>query len=330
MANSTANSMCTFAQKVLQCRLHLTSVEKGHEHHGGWQDVFGGACFAVPRGVWRRHTKREAERALKNMIQQILEKIPGEESTAQTLASCFMRFTWDPSHFTVENMEEAMDRFLDNLAELKKHEALIVAFIINTYGSNNIRAYTVGGGAIPRIPVLFDEPTVAEHAGGGSSVFEQGKLYDLYKIVHPSDPSLVLANKPEGFTIRRDIMLFWWQARTEYATYVRDRTILSAMVEDGEVLRHVGGGDEDFDRISPISMVAHTFSPTFVDSANRQLMRQRLLSFASDARENISPATSPATSPVAPPTVVRPNKRQRREEEEANTQRCFRLRTLYK
>lgn len=321
----------SFSHLVQQCQQHIISVQEGYEHEGGWLDVYGGPFLAVPRGVWKFHTKREKERALTKMLQCVLEKIPGEEVTAQKMASCFMRFTWDPSHYTVENMEKAMQSFLDNLDDLKKNELSLLKYLTQTYGKSVLR-YTVGGRAVPRIPVVFDKLTFAEYAGGGKARFEQGKLYDLYKIVHPSNPSLLLVSKPEGFTIQRHIMLYWWQARTEYTTYMRDCEDLCMMIENREVFDCLSdSSEENFDRISPV-VLGHTFFPAFVDNVNEQLMRDRILSFGTDTWESVlSPPASPPSSPAAPPTVARPKKKRSREEEQQpSSQRCFRPRTLYK
>ena len=100
-----------------QCIPRLTTIQIGFEDECGWQDVFGQPYLTVPRGVWKRHTKREKQRAKDQMVSAMLKELPDTNearATADRMASCFMRFTTVPSDYTLGAMKLAMAQFLAN------------------------------------------------------------------------------------------------------------------------------------------------------------------------------------------------------------------------
>ena len=318
--------MSRFLRLCLQCKEHLTSVQEGHEEECGWQDVFGQPCLFLPQRVWHLYTKQEKIRERDKMIAKILGELPDDDAaTARRMATCFMRFVQEVADYTLQNMEMTMQVFLKNFDELNLRGNGCVEYIRATYGDNCLR-YTVDG-AVPRIPILFDTATCGKTMGGKDLQFEAGRLYDLYSIVHTDITSHRLSGDVHGFTIQRHVMLFWWQARTEYAVFKQDQSDFQRLVVDNTIF-HELKEEGDPAQVSPIALTSHTFEATRTENTNSQLMRTRILSFGDDATtETTAPECSKyrptkrrllfgddaTTETTAPPecSMSRPTKRRR-------------------
>ena len=300
MSDKSLVSLCN------QCIPRLTTVQAGFEDECGWQDVFGQPYLTVPRGVWKRHTKREKQRAKDQMVSAMLKELPDTNEarvTAGRMASCFMRFTMVPSDYTLGAMKLAMAQFLANSAHFEQHHDALLDFSEKEYG-DNVEPYKAEG-KVPRIPIKFDQDITLHFRSGATKQMSARAVYDLYDLVHPLNPAQQVQGFSGQFNIQRHVMRFWWYARAEYARFVKDKEELCRLCADQELfdglVQHgVYEGDVP---VPPMRLTRDSFEVHHAWRASASLMRERILSF------RIDESASEDSSTV--PTPTRPQKKRR-------------------
>jgi len=269
-------------------------VEAGFEGECGWQDVFGQPFIVVPEGVWKMHTKQEKKRAKDRMVDAILKEMPETKearATAERMASCFMRFTTVPRDYTPEAMKQFMVQFLKNSVDFERQRADLMVFSEREYGEK-VEQYKAEG-QVPRIPIKFDNDNTLHFRSGTTKQARAGTVYDLYDMVHPTNPGDQIQGFVGGFCIQRHVMRFWWYARVEYARYVRDTEDFHRLCVDQEL----------FDGLVQHGFYSFEIRHTMRTSAS--LMRSRFLSFDTDEY----PTSQEDSSTL--PTPKRPEKKRR-------------------
>lgn len=281
-------------------------MQAGFEDECGWQDVFGQPYLTVPNGVWKRHTKREKQRAKDQMVSAILKEFPDTSEAraiAERMANCFMRFTTLPSDYTLEVMKKTMVQFIANSEHFEQHHDALLQFSEKEYGET-VEAYKAEG-KVPRIPIKFDRDITLRFRSGATKQVSAHDLYDLYTLVHPQNPAAQIQGFDGQFNIQRHVMRFWWYARAEYARFVEDKKELCRLCADQELfdglVQH--GFFEDDIPEPPMRLTRDSFEEHHARRTSASLMRERILSFHSDE-------SAPEDSSTVP-TPTRPLKKRR-------------------